>query len=59
MLSRVQAAGAEINRGEYREYDEETIRELARVAHKRGLKKLAAGVARPAPVNETPGRPKR
>ncbi|HYL77620.1 MAG TPA: hypothetical protein VEU96_25625 [Bryobacteraceae bacterium] len=42
ILSRVQAAEAEIDRGEYIEYDEETIHELARDVHDRGLNKLAA-----------------
>jgi putative addiction module CopG family antidote len=43
ILSRVEAAEAEIDRGDYREYDEETIHQLARDVHERGLKKLAAG----------------
>ncbi|HYL77624.1 MAG TPA: hypothetical protein VEU96_25645 [Bryobacteraceae bacterium] len=43
ILSRVEAAEAEIDRGDYLEYDEETIHQLARDVHERGLKKLAAG----------------
>jgi len=42
ILVRIQAAQAEINRGGYVEYDEETIHELAKDVHERGLKKLAA-----------------
>ena len=42
ILARIQAAEAEIDRGNYREYDEETIHELAKDVHERGLKKLAA-----------------
>ena len=42
ILARIQAAEAEIDRGDYREYDEETIHELAKDVHERGLKKLAA-----------------
>jgi Arc/MetJ-type ribon-helix-helix transcriptional regulator len=42
ILARIQAAEAEIDRGNYREYDQETIHELARDVHERGLKKLAA-----------------
>ena len=41
ILVRIQAAEAEIDRGDYREYDEETIHELAQDVHERGLKKLA------------------
>ncbi len=42
ILARIQAAEAEIDRGDYREYDEETIHELAKDVHERGLKRLAA-----------------
>src|SRR5260370_41845837 len=42
ILARIQAAEAEIDRGDYREYDEETIHELAKNVHERGLKNLAA-----------------
>ncbi len=42
ILARIQAADAEIDRGDYREYDEETIHELAKDVHERGLKRLAA-----------------
>ena len=42
ILARIQAADAEIDRGDYREYDEQTIHELAKDVHERGLKKLAA-----------------
>jgi putative addiction module CopG family antidote len=40
--ARIQVAEAEIDRGDYLEYDEETIHELAKDVHARGLKKLAA-----------------
>jgi putative addiction module CopG family antidote len=40
ILARIQAAEAEIDRGDYREYDEQTIHELAKDVHERGLKKL-------------------
>jgi putative addiction module CopG family antidote len=39
---RIEAAEAEINRGEYVEYDETTIHDLAKDIHDRGLKRLAA-----------------
>jgi putative addiction module CopG family antidote len=39
--ARIQAAEAEVGRGEYVEYDEHKIHELARDVHERGLKKLA------------------
>jgi len=42
IFARIQAAEAEIDRGDYREYDEETIHDLAEDVHERGLKKLAA-----------------
>lgn len=42
IVARIQAAEAEIDRGDYREYDEETIHELAKDVHERGLKRLAA-----------------
>jgi antitoxin ParD1/3/4 len=42
ILARIQIAEAEIDRGDCREYDEETIHELAKDVHDRGLKKLAA-----------------
>lgn len=35
ILSRIQAADAEIDRGDYREYDEDTIHELAKDVHER------------------------
>ena len=38
----VDAGDSEIERGEYFEYDESTIAELARDVHERGLKKLDA-----------------
>jgi putative addiction module CopG family antidote len=38
----IDAAEAEIDRGDYVEYDENTIHELARDVHERGLKRLAA-----------------
>jgi antitoxin ParD1/3/4 len=40
--AQVDAADAEIDRGEYVEYDESTIVDLARDVHERGLKKLDA-----------------
>ena len=40
--ARIEAAEAEIDRGEYVEYDENTIRKLAGDVHERGLKRLAA-----------------
>ena len=40
--AQVDAADAEIDRGEYVENDENTIVELARDTHERGLKKLDA-----------------
>lgn len=39
---RVEAAETEIDRGEYVEYDADTVHELAKDVHERGLKKLAA-----------------
>jgi antitoxin ParD1/3/4 len=39
--ARIEAAEAEIDRGEYVEYDEETIHELANDVHERGLERLA------------------
>ena len=39
--ARIEAAEAEIDRGEYVEYDENTIRKLAGDVHERGLKRLA------------------
>ena len=38
---RIEAAEAEIDRGEYVEYDESTIHKLASDIHERGLKRLA------------------
>ena len=40
--ARIKAAEAEIKNGQYSEYDENTIQDLASDVHKRGLKKLAA-----------------
>jgi len=40
--ARIEAAEAEIDRGEYVEYDENTIRKLANDVHERGLKRLGA-----------------
>ena len=37
---RIKAAEAEIDRGEYVEYDENTIQDLVRDVHERGLKTL-------------------
>lgn len=42
LRARIEAAEAEIDRGEYVEYDENTIHELAKDVHERGLKRLAA-----------------
>jgi Arc/MetJ-type ribon-helix-helix transcriptional regulator len=39
---RVEAAEAEIERGEYVEYDADNIHRLAKDVHERGLKRLAA-----------------
>jgi antitoxin ParD1/3/4 len=39
---RIEAAEAEIDRGEYGEYDEGSINELAKDVHRRGLKRLAS-----------------
>lgn len=39
--ARVDAADAEIDRGEFREYDETNISELARDVHQRGLERRA------------------
>ena len=39
---RIEAAEAEIGRGEYVEYDENTIHKLASDVHERGLNRLAA-----------------
>ena len=39
--TRIDAAEAEIDRGDYVEYDENTIRELGKEIHQRGLKRLA------------------
>jgi antitoxin ParD1/3/4 len=39
--ARIEAAEAEIDRGEYVEYDEGTIHELAKDVHERGLERLA------------------
>jgi len=41
-FARIEAAEAEIDRGEWIEYDETTIHELAKDIHDRGLKRLAA-----------------
>jgi antitoxin ParD1/3/4 len=38
--ARIEAAEAEIDRGEYVEYDETTIHELAKDVHERGLERL-------------------
>jgi Arc/MetJ-type ribon-helix-helix transcriptional regulator len=43
ILARVDVAEAEIDRGEYVEYDEHTIQDLARDIHERGLKRLEKG----------------
>lgn len=40
--ARIDAAETEIDRGEYVEYDQDTIREMAKDVHDRGLKELAA-----------------
>ena len=45
--ARIEVAEAEISRGEYSEYDEITIHDLASDVHKRGLKKLAAEREKP------------
>jgi len=37
---RVETAESEINRGEFMEYDESNVHELARDVHERGLKRL-------------------
>jgi len=47
LRARVEAAEAEIDRGEYVEYDENTIHELAKDVHERGLKRLAAERGKP------------
>ena len=39
--SRVEAAGQEIDHGHFVEYDADTVHELARNVHERGLKKRA------------------
>jgi antitoxin ParD1/3/4 len=41
MRARIQAAEAEIDKGEYVEYDENRIDELAKDVHERGVKKLS------------------
>jgi Arc/MetJ-type ribon-helix-helix transcriptional regulator len=43
ILARVDVAEAEIDRGEYVEYDEHSIQDLARNIHERGLKRLGKG----------------
>src|ERR1700747_1741281 len=45
--ARIEAAEAEIDRGDYVEYDADKINELARDVHERGQKKLAAGREKP------------
>ncbi len=42
ICARIEAAEAEIGRGEYVEYDESTIHKLAIDVHERGLGRLAA-----------------
>lgn len=42
LRTQIEAAEAEIDRGEYVEYDSDTVHELARDVHERGLKRLAA-----------------
>jgi Arc/MetJ-type ribon-helix-helix transcriptional regulator len=42
LLAQIDAAETEIDRGEYLEYDAETIHELAKDVHERGLQRLAA-----------------
>ena len=42
ICERIDAAEAQIDRGQYVEYDENTIHELARDVHERGLKTLTA-----------------
>jgi putative addiction module CopG family antidote len=37
ILPRIEAAEAEIDRGDYQEYDEDAIHELAKDVHERGL----------------------
>jgi hypothetical protein len=40
--TKIEVAEGEIDAGEYFEYDENTVHELAKDVHKRGLKRLAA-----------------
>jgi hypothetical protein len=42
ICARIDAADAQIDRGQYVEYDENTIHELVKDVHERGLKRLAA-----------------
>jgi Arc/MetJ-type ribon-helix-helix transcriptional regulator len=42
LRAQIEAAEAEIDRGEYVEYDADTIHELAKDVHERGLRRLAA-----------------
>jgi len=42
LRARIEAAEAEIDRGDCVEYDENTIHELAKDVHERGLKRLAS-----------------
>ncbi len=48
--ARVDAAEGEVDRGEYREYDETNLSELTRDVHQRGLERRAA--VRSTPRNE-------
>jgi hypothetical protein len=56
ICARVDAAEAEIDRGEFREYDETNLSELTRDVHERGMARLArvAEGGRPRP-RRTPG----
>jgi Arc/MetJ-type ribon-helix-helix transcriptional regulator len=42
LLAQIDAAEAEIDRGEYVEYDADSIHELAKDVHERGLQKMSA-----------------
>src|SRR5580658_857881 len=42
LLAQIDAAETEIDRGEYLEYDADTIHELAKDVHERGLQKMSA-----------------
>ena len=43
ILERIEAAEGEIDRGEFVEYDESNVQDLARDVHERGLKRLTTG----------------